>query len=283
MTCIQCQQDRDTNERLQKLAELLRAHSHELPGAQWTEAELHDYGLFRGAIERIRGQYSSDIAAKKQFGNRILTHLQDEKLVGEFQEGGRKNRFNYLVDLPSGRTAFLEMKGCLDGENTNRFERPSDVDEFYIWSVCQNAAANPRKNAWSGIHSRLGAEIIRRDLQIDALIIWDMVCGTVGRPCPKLAESPTRKTIVGPYELPPPCLYRFPTQRPSESEQRPVGNLEFLNAMASAFKVVEDEIYSVEFETRNSDSGRLQRRTIIRRAGTEQQVSHWNLVRGASG
>ena len=38
------------------------------------------------------------------------------------------------------------MKGCLDGENTNKFERPTEADEFITWSLCTNSGADPRRN-----------------------------------------------------------------------------------------------------------------------------------------
>ena len=85
-----------------------------------------------------------------------------------------------------GQTAAIELKGCLDGNNTNIFERPPHAHEFIIWSVCTNPGADPRHNAWSGIHTRLSAEIISRHQLVDGIVIWDMVCGTIG---PTVSEA----------------------------------------------------------------------------------------------
>ncbi|MGH2137807.1 hypothetical protein, partial [Enterococcus faecalis] len=76
---------------------------------------------------------------------------------------------DYTVALNSGKTAVIELKGCLDGNNTNIFERPPHANEFIIWSVCTNPGADPRRNAWSGIHTRLSAEIISRQQRVDGL------------------------------------------------------------------------------------------------------------------
>src|SRR5271165_934827 len=83
-----------------------------------------------------------------------------------------------------------------------------------------NPGADPRHNAWSGIHTRLSAEIISRSQRVDGLDIWDMVCGTFGRPCPKLESDTTRFTVVGPYRLPPPCIYLFPVTIPARATTR---------------------------------------------------------------
>ena len=109
--------------------------------------------------------------------------------------------------MPDGRVAIIELKGCLDGNNTTIYERRPHAQEFIIWSLCTNPGADPRHNAWSGIHTRLSADIIERAQQVDGVVIWDMVCGTIGRPCPKVELDQSRITVVSHYELPPPCIY----------------------------------------------------------------------------
>jgi hypothetical protein len=73
-----------------------------------------------------------------------------------------------------------------------------------------SGGADPRHNVWSGIHTRLSAEIIFHSQRVDGLIVGDMVCGTIGRPWPKLAADPSRATEVGRFRLPLPCVYVFP-------------------------------------------------------------------------
>lgn len=283
MTCIPCQRNAETKARIDELAERLSSDAHEWDRLGLSKTELYDHGLFRGAIERIRGQLSSDMSEKKYFCRLILERLREEKLVREYESAGGQNRFDYKVELASGRVAVIELKGCLDGNNTNIFERPAGANEFYIWSVCQNAAADPRKNAWSGVHSRLSAEIVDKEKQVDGLIIWDMVCGSMGRPCPKLIAEPDRATEIGPYKLPPPCLYLFPSTIPNaRNNQAPrphrIGDLEFMAAMQKTFGVRDDELYSVQIEAKYQGS-ELARRTIVTRAGVIERESNWNAIR----
>jgi len=53
-----------------------------------------------------------------------------------------------------------------------------------------------RVNVGSGVHTRLGAEVISRGQRVDGLIVWDMLCGTAARPCPKLEVDETRGTAI---------------------------------------------------------------------------------------
>src|SRR5690606_38366746 len=142
----------------------------------------YNSGLFRGAIERVRGQFSATMRDKREFMQRVLNFMQDGDFIKHWNSTGEANRHDYVVQLNSGKIAVIELKGCLDGNNTNIFERPAHAQEFLIWSVCTNPGADPKHNAWSGIHTRLSAEIISREQRVDGLIIWDMVCGTIGRP-----------------------------------------------------------------------------------------------------
>ncbi len=121
------------------------------------------------------------------------------------------------VTLPNGRKSAIELKGCMDGNNTTIFERPTlFVEEFIIWSVCISDSSDPRLNTWSGIHTRLGVKIIEEQVQVDGVIVWDWLCGTEVRYCPKLQRRPgERLTTVGQFKLTPPCIYLFPKTIPS--------------------------------------------------------------------
>jgi hypothetical protein len=182
---------------------------------------------------------------------------------------GGANRHDYSVTLPSGRVAVIELKGCLDGNNTNIFERPPHAQEFILWSVCTNPGADPRRNAWSGIHTRLSAEIISRSQRVDGLVIWDMVCGTIGRPCPKLVADPSRFTIVGPYRLPPPCIYLFPAtiasprNNPSPPAQ-PLSGVHILNAIYQCFGAAQNEVSFVFFEVAHQGAETVRRTRVVR-------------------
>lgn len=279
---IPCKIDPATLKKVDEVAEALKTQAHTLsPGT--TEREFYDGGLFRGAIERIRGQFSASMSEKRDFAKLVLNELEDQTLIKSWQSAGGSNRFDYSVTMASGKVAVIELKGCLDGNNTNIFERPAHAQEFIIWSVCQNAAADPKKNAWSGIHTRLSAEIIDKKKQVDGLVIWDMVCGTIGRPCPKLAANSAIVTTVGPHRLPPPCIYLFPATIASPRNNpvavpQALGNVEFLAALSAGFKGASADCLGVQFEAQNLGNSQ-QRRTIIMKDGVAVKTSKWTTIK----
>lgn len=186
--------------------------------------------------------------------------------------------------MNSARLAVIDLKGCLDGANTNIFERPPEAHEFVTWSLCTNAGADPRRNAWSGIHTRLSAEMISRNQRVDGLVIWDMICGTIGRHCPKLGtlNPSARLTSIGPFSTPPPCIYVLPGTIPSiehpQAQAQSLEQVELLSAFHNAFGGSHDEINYVDFEIGERDDEVL-RRTVIRRAGVVQHASDMTAIR----
>ncbi len=277
MNVIPCEQNQELRQRIEDYAETLKAEAHKLGAHGLTEAEFYNSGLFRGAIERIRGQFSATMRDKRDFVSRVLNHMQDGRYITEWTSAGDANRHDYSIRLPSGRIAVIELKGCLDGNNTNIFERPPHAQEFIIWSVFTNPGADPRHNAWSGIHTRLSADIIFRSQRVDGLIIWDMVCGTIGRPCPKLAANSLRATIVGPFLLPPPCLYVFPaTIAAVRNNPHPpaqvIDDVQILKAFHECFGGAPEELNYVTFEVQNRGAETL-RTTRITRAGVIERES----------
>ena len=170
MSVIPCKQNAELKSKILEFAEVLKTQSHQLGEHGLTENEFYNSGLFRGAVERIRGQFSATMSEKRDFVRHILNHMQDGGFIQDWNSSGADNRHDYAVTMPTGRTAVIELKGCLDGNNTNIFERPPHAHEFIIWSVCTNPGADPQHNAWSGIHTRLSAEIISRSQRVDGLL-----------------------------------------------------------------------------------------------------------------
>lgn len=285
MSVIPCCRNDELTQRIEEFAETLRVEAHTLGNHGLDEQEFYNSGLFRGAIERIRGQFSATMRDKREFVQHVLNHMQDRGFIADWESAGEANRHDYAVRLNSGRMAIIELKGCLDGNNTNIFERPPHAHEFVIWSVCTNPGADPRRNAWSGIHTRLSAEIIFRDQRVDGVIIWDMVCGTIGRPCPKLIGRPERATQVGPFELPPPCIYVMPAtipsprNNPNPTAQR-LQDVELLEAFNNCFQGEGAEVNYVDFEVeyRGAD---IVRTTTISRDGSVQKSSAPTAIRRA--
>jgi hypothetical protein len=284
MSVIPCQKNEDLQNKIHDYAEVLKTQAHQLGTHGLSEHDFYNGGVFRGAIERIRGQYAATMREKREFVQHVLNFMQDGNHIREWNSAGAENRHDYSVTLPTGRTAVIELKGCLDGNNTNIFERPPHAQEFIIWSVCTNPGADPQHNAWSGIHTRLSAEIISRGQRVDGIIIWDMVCGTVGRPCPKLtgADDP-RITELGHYRLPPPCIYLLPATIPSPRNNpnpppQQLQEVELLQAFSTCFQVRDEELNYVAFTVAH-DGADTVRSTTISRNETTQRQSNMTAIR----
>ncbi len=167
---------------VENYAEALKTAAHSI-GAHGLDAHaFEESGLFKSAVERLRGQQAATTSARYGFIRAVLQVLHDRSAIQRYEFVGSRERHDFEVRLNDGRLSCVESKGCLDGNNTNIFVRPPHADEFLIRSLCQNPGADPRHNAWSGIHTRLGGEIIGRGQRVDGLIIWDMLCNTIARP-----------------------------------------------------------------------------------------------------
>jgi hypothetical protein len=201
VTVIPCEQDPQLRAEIESFAEALKTEAHTLGADGLDEANFYQSPIFRGAIEKLRGEYSATMRGKREFVQHVLNHMEDGGHIAGWERTQWKARNDYYVRLKSGPLAGIDLKGCLDGENTNKFERPADADEFVTWSLCTNSGVDPRRNAWSGIHTRLSAEMISRNKRVDGVVIWDMICGRLGRPCPKLVTlgQAARRTAVGPF------------------------------------------------------------------------------------
>jgi hypothetical protein len=276
MNIIPCEQNAALRKLIEEYSEVLKTEAHKIGAHGLDEQEFYNSGLFRGAIERVRGQFSATMREKRDFVKHVLNYMQDGGFISEWDSAGESNRHDYVVRLNSGRVAVIELKGCLDGNNTNIFERPPHAEEFIIWSVCTNPGADPRLNAWSGIHTRLSAEIISREQRVDGLIIWDMVCGTIGRPCPKVADDDGRLTNVGPFALPPPCIYMFPATIPSPrnnphpAPQR-LDEVQLLKAFHDCFKGRDDELNFVNFTVSYQGNDILRKTQVVRNGVTQRE------------
>jgi hypothetical protein len=283
MSVIPCSENEDLRRLITAYAEAIKVEAHKLGDHGLSEEEFYNSGIFRGAIERIRGQFSATMRDKREFTRSVLNFMQDRKFIKEWESAGESNRHDYIVTLNDDRIAAIELKGCLDGNNTNIFERPPQANEFVVWSICTNPGADPRANAWSGLHTRLSAEIISRSQVVDGVIIWDMVCGTVGRPCPKMMGSSNRTTVVSHYKLPPPCIYLLPGTVPSprnnpKPKPHSLSEVGFLEALHKCFLGEDDELnfVDIEVEHRGNDTVRL---TRIRRGGQVVRESGFISIR----
>ena len=265
MSCIRCQKNAALTAKVEEFSEVLKTQAHTLGNHGLTEDEFYS-GLFRGAIERIRGQFSATMREKRDFVRIVLNYMQDGGYIGEWESTGDDTRNDYIVNLNDGRKAGVELKGCLDGNNTTIFERPSSVDEFILWSVCTNPGSDPRHNVWSGIHTRLSADIITRQQHVNGLVVWDWLCGTLARPCPKLAGAV--RAEIGPYRLPPPCIYLFPRQVPCSTDLDPQAHdlteVGILQAFFAAFCESSEQVHKVRIALSLSGRARYRQTRLWR-------------------
>ncbi|MCC6743084.1 MAG: hypothetical protein IT175_04410 [Acidobacteria bacterium] len=283
MSVIPCEKDPERQRQIEEYAEALKAEAHRLGAHGMSEDAFYESGLFRGAIERIRGQFSATMLEKREFVKHVLNYMQDRGHIVDWDSAGENNRFDYTVHLTNERVAAIELKGCLDGNNTNIFERPQQAHEFVLWSICTNPASDPRHNVWSGLNTRLSAEIITRQQRVDGVVVWDMLCGSIDRPCPKLVGAEDRVTTTANYVLPPPCLYVFPATTPHPRNNRnptaqSLDDVRMLKALHECFGGRDDEVNYVDFdvEYRNADTVR---RTRVRRGGQVVRESRLIAIR----
>jgi hypothetical protein len=282
---IPCELLPEVKKTIHTYAKELRDTAHTIGSHGLSRKQFWDSGIFRSAIERLRGIQAASMGEKRGFMDGVLNFMQSGGGIKEWKFTGSGERHDYEIKMTDGRICIVETKGCLDGNNTNIFERPSNADEFIIWSLCQNPGADPRHNAWSGIHTRLGAEIIHRKQKVDGLVIWDMVCGTSGRPCPKIRANPERQTHLNERILPPPCIYLFPRSipDPKNNPNPPVWKINdvfLLRALFGTFHGEDSDVVEVHIEARMSGAD-VERKTTFLCLGDEIAESKWTPIKRA--
>ncbi len=126
---IPCRKDPDLKRQIEEFSETLKTRSHELNTFGLSEKDFYESGIFEGSIQRVRGQISASMAEKKAFVAHILNHMEDAGYIKNWIEAGNANRHDYSVTLNDDKIAAIELKGCLDGNNTNISARPPHANE----------------------------------------------------------------------------------------------------------------------------------------------------------
>jgi hypothetical protein len=286
VSVIPCLQDSDRAQHIDEFVQILKEKAHTLYGHRMSEGDFNDAGILRGAIEKIRGEHAATMRDKREFVRDVLNTLSDRGAITDWQPAGGNNRHDYTVTMASGKLAVIELKGCLDGNNANIFDRPPHAEEFVIWSICESPGASPERNVWSGIHTRLSAHIVVSETNVDGLVVWDWLCGSRARPCPKLAGGDSRLSQIGRHTVPPPCIYLFPRTVPSvrtnpNPEPHRIQNVEFLAALQEVFLGVSDELHTVRIHAQNAGSDRT-RTTTVSRGGAVVRESRPTVIRRGS-
>jgi hypothetical protein len=284
---IPCKLLPEVRQAIENYAADLKRDAWKIGSHGLTKTEFKNSGLLHGAVEKLRGSQAATMALKRDFIAAILDFMKSKKRIESWEFTGAGERHDYQVEMPNGRLVVFEAKGCMDGNNTNIWQRPPNADEFFIWSMCQNPGADPGHNAWSGIHTRLGAKIIAEKEKVDGLVIWDRICGTPGRPCPKLKAQPKRKTkLLNDRIVPPPCIYLFPrtVPDPRNNPKPKVWRLEeitFLKALWECFNGNKNDIIEIHLHAKMEDVS-VVRQTTLQRDGVVLTESKWTKIKRAS-
>lgn len=77
MSVIPCQKNRHLEKLIREYAEVLKTEAHTLGTHGLDERDFYDSGLFRGVIERIRGQFSSTMRDKREFSRDVLNYMTE--------------------------------------------------------------------------------------------------------------------------------------------------------------------------------------------------------------
>ena len=284
---IPCKLLPEVKQAIESYAAELRRDAWKVGSHGLSKKKFENSGLFHGAVEKLRGTQAASMAAKRKFGAAILDHMKSRRKIADWSFTGAGERHDYQAEMPNGRLVVFEAKGCLDGNNTNIFLRPPNADEFFIWSMCQNPGANPGHNAWSGIHTRLGAKIIAEKEKVNGLVIWDRICGTPGRPCPKLKARPSRGIkLKNGRIVPPPCIYLFPRTVPDprnnpEPKIWRLHEITFLKALWECFNGDDNDITEVHLHAK-MEGANIVRKTILQRGDVVLAESGWTKIKRAS-
>ena len=281
---IQCELSPTFRKRIKDYSEALVRIAPDIGDHGLTEIEFWRSGLFRSAVESLRGTQAASMAEKKGFISAVLTRLEKSGRIKSFDFTGAGDRHDYQIMLANNRHAVIESKGCLDGNNTTVYTRPPNADEFVIWSLCQNPGADPKHNIWSGLHTRLGGKIISEKERVDALIVWDMLCGGIGRICPKTRTG--KGLVMEGVESSPPCIYLFPRTIP-DPRNNPCPDVWKLHEVGLAhtlfleFGGTAKDVIDVQFEVRMNGAN-VERKTRLMRKGSILVESDWTELKRAS-
>src|ERR1039457_7132663 len=110
MSVIPCLQNEELQKLIRDYAEVLKTEAHKLGAHGLSEEEFYNSGVFRGAIERTRGQFSATMRDKREFARHVLNFMQDQGFIENWESAGEANRHDYVVRLKTGRVAAIELK-----------------------------------------------------------------------------------------------------------------------------------------------------------------------------
>ena len=280
---IPCELTEEAKSRIDTYAKALINAAPSIGEHGLSSREFWSSRIFFSAVEKIRGTQAASMAEKKGFIDIALNRLKGAERISDAAFTGAGDRHDYQVTLKDGRICIIEAKGCLDGNNMTVYTRPPNADEFIIWSLCQNPGADPKHNLWSGVHTRLGGKIIAEKALVDALIVWDPLCG-FGRPCPKITDG--RGAALNGRRVPPPCIYLFPRTIPdARNNPNPavwkIEEVKLAQELLREFDGDERDVTEVHIQVRMRGAN-VERMTTLKRGSKVLVESAWTELKRAS-
>jgi hypothetical protein len=246
---------------------------------QFADIDEWDRCLYSAAIESERGSRAATMKKKKAFLGKIFRKLKAEGHIHEWTWVGGKGRHDYDLHLPDGRIVGIEAKGCLDGNSSTIFDRPSYVDEFYVISMAGGTASNTLKNLRSGLN-RITVELISRRKKLDGVLLWDEH-GSAGRAISGITDLPS--TDIDGEAFLPPAVFAFPRVMPHpDSVRSSVGQdgqgLTLVEMICKCFALPNDLVRQVDVDLRG-ELGSLSRKIRVRNGLETEWESRWTPIR----
>ena len=81
MSVIPCSKNDNLGRKIVAFAETLKHEAHKLGDHGLDASEFYNSGLFRGAIERIRGQFAATMTEKRLFVNDVPNLMQKRGFI----------------------------------------------------------------------------------------------------------------------------------------------------------------------------------------------------------
>ena len=92
---VPCARNAELERLIRRYAEVLREQAHTLGDHGLAEDDFYRSGVFRGAIERLRGQFSATMREKRDFVRRVLARLEDDGHIAEWNREALAMRLDY--------------------------------------------------------------------------------------------------------------------------------------------------------------------------------------------
>lgn len=89
MTVIPCEQDPQIRAEIERFAEILKTQAHKLGDHGLDEANFYGSAIFRGAVEKVRGEFSATMRGKREFVQHVLNHMEDRGHIAGWEREAR--------------------------------------------------------------------------------------------------------------------------------------------------------------------------------------------------